>query len=157
MAENLSRNTKILILSLSIILAAFLCVSGCARPPRERPEKSETRRMLVTAYDAGQKSTGWKYKYGCCLFPPVYAYGPNEGKPKKVGITSSGVKAKKGTIAADLSRYPYGTRIYVPGYGWGEVQDTGSVLKGDHIDVFFPDNDDAIAWGRKYLDVTVIK
>jgi 3D (Asp-Asp-Asp) domain-containing protein len=113
--------------------------------------------MLVTAYDDGKKSTGWKYKYGCCLLPPVYAYGPHEGKRKKVGITASGVRAKKGTIAADISRYPYGTKMYVPGYGWGEVQDIGSAIKGDHIDVFFQSNKDAMHWGRKYLDVKIIK
>jgi 3D (Asp-Asp-Asp) domain-containing protein len=72
-------------------------------------------------------------------------------------VTSSGVDAKKGTMAADINRYPYGTRMHIPGYGWGEVQDKGSALKGDHIDVFFPDHDDAMAWGRKYLDVMIIR
>ena len=111
--------------------------------------------MLVTAYDAGQESCGWKKKYGC-IGPPVYAYGPSKGKRKKVGITSDGTKAKKGTIAADIRRYPYGTRMYVPGYGWGVVHDTGSAIKGNHIDVFFKDHDDAMEWGRKYLDVNII-
>lgn len=111
--------------------------------------------MLVTAYDAGQESCGWKKKYGC-IGPAVYAYGPSKGKRKKVGITSDGTKAKKGTIAADIRRYPYGTRMYVPGYGWGVVHDTGSAIKGNHIDVFFKDHDDALEWGRKYLDVNII-
>lgn len=134
----------------------FLLVSGCATVPREYG-KAETRKMMVTAYDAGKTSTGWKNKYGCFLLPPVYAYGPHEGERKKVGITSDGTKAKKGTIAADISRYPYGTKMYVPGYGWGEVHDTGTAIKGDHIDIFFPDEKDAKAWGRKYLDVTINK
>ena len=113
--------------------------------------------MLVTAYSADQKSTGWKYKWGCFLLPPVYAYGPNEGKTKKVGITSDGSKAKKGTIAADTRKYPYGTKMYVPGYGWGEVHDIGSAIKGEHIDIFFPDVDDAKAWGKKYLGVIILR
>jgi 3D (Asp-Asp-Asp) domain-containing protein len=86
---------------------------------------------------------------------PVYAYGSSEGKRKKVGITSSGRKARKGTIAADLTKYPYGTEMYIPGYGWGEVQDKGSAIKGNHIDIFFEDHDEAIKWGRKKLKVTV--
>lgn len=139
-----------------ILLIAILAFAGCAGVPKG-PEKKEIRRMLVTAYDAEQKSTGWKYKWGCCLLPPVYAYGPNEGKRKQVGITSDGSKAEKGTIAADISRYPYGARMYVPGYGWGEVHDRGSAIKGDHIDVFFPSEKEARAWGRKYLDVTIIR
>lgn len=141
---------------IALLLVSFLLLFGCATAPIS-PEKKEVRRMIVTAYDAGQKSTGWKYKWGCCLLPPVYAYGPNEGKPKKVGITSDGSKAEKGTIAADIRRYPYGTRMYVPGYGWGEVHDKGSAIKGDHIDIFFPSEKEARSWGRKYLDVTIIR
>ena len=142
--------------SLLFIFLTLLYVSGCSTLPHVKDTKEITRKMLVTAYDAGQKSTGWKYKYGCCLLPPVYAYGPQEGNRKKVGITSSGAKAKKGTIAADISRYPYGTKMYVPGYGWGVVQDMGSAIKGDHIDIFFPDIDDAKAWGRKYLNINIV-
>lgn len=143
-------------LRIALLLISLLLFAGCATVSKG-PEKKEVRRMLVTAYDAGQKSTGWKYKWGCCLLPPVYAYGPNEGKPKKVGITADGTKADKGVIAADLSRYPYGTRMHVPGYGWGEVHDKGTAIKGDHIDVFFPSEKEAKAWGRQYLDVTIIR
>lgn len=142
---------------ITLVAAALLLVHGCATVPKDKGKKTEKRRMLVTAYDAGQKSTGWKYKYGCCLMPPVYAYGPREGERKKVGITSSGKKAKKGTIAADISRYPYGTKMYVPGYGWGEVQDKGTAIQGDHIDIFFPSEKEAKQWGSKYLDVIIIK
>jgi 3D (Asp-Asp-Asp) domain-containing protein len=147
---------KVLLFTLSFSTLCIMLVSGCATIPREYG-KAETRKMLVTAYDAGKKSTGWKNRYGCFLMPPVYAYGPHEGEKKKVGITSDGTKAKKGTIAADISRYPYGTKMYVPGYGWGEVHDIGTAIKGDHIDIFFPDEKDAKAWGRKYLDVIINK
>ena len=145
---------KSFILSILAILSIFL-IFGCSTLPRDKGRKTEERKMLVTAYDAGQKSTGWKHKWGCWLLPPVYAYGPHEGKRKQVGITSDGTRAKKGTIAADIGRYPYGTKMYVPGYGWGEVHDTGSAIKGDHIDLFFPDEKDAKKWGRKYLDVII--
>lgn len=138
------------------LVSVFISLSACSILPVGKPvPRKEIRKMLVTAYDDGQKSTGWKHKYSCCLFPPVYAYGPNEGKRKEVGITSDGTKAKRGTIAADTDRYPYGTRMYIPGYGWGEVHDTGSGIRGDHIDIFFPDIKDAKAWGRRYLDVTI--
>ena len=28
---------------------------------------------------------------------------------------------RHGTIAADTTYYPFGTRMFIPGYGWGEV------------------------------------
>jgi 3D (Asp-Asp-Asp) domain-containing protein len=37
------------------------------------------------------------------------------------------------------------------------VHDRGGAIKGYHIDIFFPDHDDAMEWGRKRLDVVVIK
>jgi 3D (Asp-Asp-Asp) domain-containing protein len=109
--------------------------------------------MVVTAYDPGSRSTGWKYHHGLT----VYTYGRRRGKAKRVGITSDGSKAKVGTIAADISIYPYGTRMFVPGYGWGEVHDVGQAIKGDHIDIFFNTESEALAWGRKNLKVTVIR
>lgn len=38
-------------------------------------------------------------------------------------------KAKDGTIAADTHHYPFGTRFFVPGWGWGSVQDRGGAIK----------------------------
>ncbi len=73
-----------------------------------------------------------------------------------MGITSDGTKADHGTIAADLKYYPYGTVMEIPGYGTGVVHDKGSAIKGSHhIDIYFDDHDDALAWGVKYLKVTV--
>jgi len=119
-----------------LLLTVLLLFSSCATlPTGEREEMRETRRMVVTAYDNG---TG-------------------RGKKNASGVTSSGEKTRKGTIAADIRLYPYGTRMYVPGYGWGEVQDRGSAIRGDRIDVFFPKKKDAIAWGRQTLDVTIIR
>ena len=61
-----------------------------------------------------------------------------------------------GTIAADTRYYPFGTRMYVPGWGWGRVEDRGGAIKGaDRIDLFFDSHDDAIAWGRRKLRVII--
>ncbi len=61
-----------------------------------------------------------------------------------------------GTIAADTSYYPFGTRIYVPGYGWGTVEDRGSAIKGPaRIDLFFSSHQKALQWGRKRVDVII--
>jgi hypothetical protein len=52
--------------------------------------------------------------------------------------------------------YPFGTRMYVPGYGWGTVEDRGGAIKGrDRIDLFFDSHDDALLWGRKKVEVRI--
>ena len=82
--------------------------------------------------------------------------GPNRGKRKVVGLTSSGEWARYGTIAADTRHYPYGTVMIVPGYGRGVVQDRGGAIKGpNRIDVFFKTRKRALQWGRQNLNVRV--
>ena len=45
---------------------------------------------------------------------------------------------RKGTIAADTAHYPFGTKMYIPGYGWGVVEDRGSAIKGpNRLDIFY--------------------
>ncbi|MGW8193036.1 MAG: 3D domain-containing protein [Desulforhopalus sp.] len=63
---------------------------------------------------------------------------------------------KTGTIAADTDYYPFGTRMHVPGYGWGVVEDRGGAIKGPtRIDLYFDSHAKALQWGRKTLNVTV--
>ena len=41
----------------------------------------------------------------------------------------------------------------MPGYGDGVVEDTGSRVKGFHIDVWFPTHAEAQAWGSREMYV----
>ncbi len=64
---------------------------------------------------------------------------------------------KDGSIAADTQYYPFGTRMYIPGYGWGEVVDRGGAIKGpDRIDLYFSSHQGALRWGRKKVWVSII-
>ena len=72
-----------------------------------------------------------------------YAHICGEGH----GITSSGAKVQPGvTIAADTSVLPYGTVIYVEGVGLRVVQDTGSAVVGNKLDVVVNTHAEALSW-----------
>ncbi|MBU0679900.1 MAG: 3D domain-containing protein [Proteobacteria bacterium] len=61
-----------------------------------------------------------------------------------------------GTIAADTHYYPFGTKIKIPGYGWGEVTDRGGAIKGpNRLDLYFASHQDALRWGRRSLQVRI--
>jgi len=63
---------------------------------------------------------------------------------------------RDGTIAADTKYYPFGTRMYVPGWGWGVVKDRGGAITGpDRIDLYFESHQEALHWGRQRLEVTI--
>ncbi|OZM55752.1 hypothetical protein CIB95_15750 [Lottiidibacillus patelloidae] len=99
--------------------------------------------VVATGYTAGVESTGKTPDH------PQY------------GITRSGVKVKRdlySTIAADTSIFPIGTILFVPGYGYGVVADTGSAIKGYKIDLYYETVEEVYEnWGKKVLDVYVIE
>lgn len=142
-----------------VILMALALLVGCClrdvrwsgvRPPRG--VKPTVVRLETTGYCPCQQCCGWKRNwYG----KPVYAYGPRKGQRKQVGITANGRPAKHGTIAADTSVFPFGTVMYVPGYGYGVVEDRGGAIKGRHIDLYFTHHDTAMEWGRQWKEVKV--
>lgn len=57
--------------------------------------------------------------------------------------------------AVDTRLIPFGSRLYIPGYGLAVARDRGGAIKGNHIDVLFPTHQEALAWGVKVLNVEV--
>lgn len=69
--------------------------------------------------------------------------------------TASGAQAVEGiTVAADTDILPMGTVIRIDGHEY-TVQDTGSAVKGNVIDVYFTSHSDALSHGVKYQEVEV--
>ena len=71
------------------------------------------------------------------------------------GITSTGVPVTKGIVAVDPSVIPYGTRMYIPGYGFGEAADTGGAIVGNIIDLGFPDGVSP-GWMPRWIDIYIL-
>ncbi len=74
------------------------------------------------------------------------------------GITATGIDLSKNPIciAVDPSVIPLNSLVEVPEYGIAIAGDTGGAIIGNIIDVHFPTNDQAIAWGRKNIQITVL-
>ena len=45
--------------------------------------------------------------------------------------------------------------MYIPGYGYGQVEDTGGAIKGQHIDLYRPNHWYARHWGVRSKKVKV--
>ena len=102
----------------------------------------ESVSVTATGYTAGAESTGKR---------------PGE---RGYGITYSGVKVRRdfvSTIAADPKVFPIGTLLYIPGYGYGVVADTGSAIKGNKIDLYFETTRQVYKqWGKRSVRVDVL-
>ena len=71
------------------------------------------------------------------------------------GRTATGLPVGWGVVAVDPAVIPLGTRLTVPGYGEAVAADTGSVVRGNTIDLWFPTLAQARAWGRRAVTITL--
>lgn len=133
--------TALLVASVCLPAAAIPAEAGLGAEPE--PPAQTTVTVLATGYTAGVESTGKR-----------------PGHPQ-YGVTFSGVKVRRSnvsTIAADTRVFPLGTLLYIPGYGYGCVADTGSRIKGRRIDLYFPSTRQVYKeWGKKQVAVKVIR
>jgi 3D (Asp-Asp-Asp) domain-containing protein len=92
----------------------------------------------VTAYTAYEESTG-----------------KSPGHPA-FGITASGKRVQAGVSAACPPSMPFGTRIEIEGVGERVCHDRGAAITEGRIDVYMPELNDALEFGRKRLKVRVV-
>jgi 3D (Asp-Asp-Asp) domain-containing protein len=87
------------------------------------------------------------------------AYDPGPGSCGKYanGKTCNGKRAGYGIIAVDPKQIPLGSKLYVPGYGYGIAADVGSAIKGNRIDLGYNSRSGAIAWGKKTVKLTIVE
>jgi cystine transport system substrate-binding protein len=71
------------------------------------------------------------------------------------GRTATGIPVGYGVVAVDPSVIPLGSRLTIPGYGDGVAADTGSAVRGNTIDLWFPTLAQARAWGRRTVTITL--
>jgi len=105
----------------------------------------ESMIMTSTAYDLSVESCGKTPDH------PEY------------GITYSGTRAKRGTVAVDPKVIPLGTRLYIESldgsadYGFAVAEDTGSAVKGKIVDLFMESESDVAAYGKRKVRVYIIE
>lgn len=93
----------------------------------------------VTYYTAGVESTGKDKSH------PAY------------GITRSGARVEKDiTIAVDPNIIPLGSYLYIEGIGFRVAQDTGGAIKGNRVDIYTPNLQDALEGGRHTAKVYIL-
>jgi len=70
--------------------------------------------------------------------------------------TAIGAKTRRGIVAVDPRVIPFGTRLYIEGYGYAVAADTGGLIKGRRIDVFLDTYRECINWGKRPVNVFIL-
>ena len=114
------------------------------QPPAPEPEPKEPEciEYEATAYCSCEKCCGsWALN-----------------RPDGIVYTASGAVAEQGvTIAADWDVLPPETVVYIDGLGERVVQDRGGAIKGNAVDIYFEDHDEALVFGRQAVRLYIIE
>jgi len=92
--------------------------------------------------------------YNYALNVRATAYTPLD--PGCNGITATGTQARYGVLAVDPNVIPYGTRVYIPGYGYAVAEDCGGAIKGNRVDVCYETKQEARNWGVKNVTIYIL-
>ena len=151
--QRIRANLTGLVILAGAMAAGALLGAGTAYSITEpvRPDKATFRPVVVqTSMEAQEPelvSIGTFTAYAYC--PCEKCCGQWSGGP-----TASGVMPEEGrTVAADWDVLPAGTEIYIDGVGWRTVEDTGSGIKGNSLDLYMDNHQDALEWGVREIAV----
>ena len=113
-------------------------------PIPEQPKRISLGEFELTAYCSCVK---------CCGF---WAYSrPIDKNGKDIVIGASGEVLKQGvSIAVDPAVIPYDSKVYIDGKEY-IAHDCGGAIKGNRIDVYFDNHQDALDFGVRYANVEV--
>ncbi len=134
----------------------------------EGPQVLTRRRVLeaatprIIAVGTGAESSSAAYPVSIGRAPKtgrkmrVVATGYSPREPGLNFTTATGTRARRGVIAVDPDVIPYGTRVYVPGYGFAVAEDCGGAIDLNRIDLCFDTVAQAIRWGRRSVTIVVL-
>ena len=111
-------------------------------------KKATSRSSTLPRTASTNATTGTVYK--------VTAYCPcSKCCGKSTGRTASGTTATAGRTVAASSKFSFGTKLNIGGHVY-TVEDRGGAVSGNKIDIFVNSHAEALQWGVRYLNVSVV-
>jgi len=114
----------------------------------DNTNKSSEIELLASVSD-------YPFKYTKELDMVATKYNSNE--PGLSQYTASGLKTRVGVVAVDRNVIPLGTHLYVEGYGFAIAADTGGAIRGNKIDLYAANVNEANQFGIQNVKVFVLQ
>jgi len=105
-------------------------------------------------------SNGQDIAYSSMISCMSTAYTSDRGDSGTVTATGTTVRRNPdgySTVAVDPRVIPLGTKLYIEGYGLAIAEDTGGAIVGNKVDVYVDSYDEAVNWGRRQVNVYILK
>ena len=160
-----------------LLLSEFVCYVNSVETQRELLEQTRTLapRAEIQALGTGGVTgpgitqepiigdgvillpTGEKLDYTRVDYVRATAYTHSD--PGCTSTTATGTKVHHGTVAVDPRYIPYGTRMFIMAsdgsyiYGLCEAEDCGGDIKGDRVDLYLPNPEACMDFGRRRCTV----
>ena len=160
-----------------LLLSEFVCYVNSVETQREVLEQTRTLapRAEIQALGTGGVTgpgitqepiigdgvillpTGEKLDYTRVDYVRATAYTHSD--PGCTSTTATGTKVHHGTVAVDPRYIPYGTRMFIMAsdgsyiYGLCEAEDCGGDIKGDRVDLYLPNTEACMEFGRRRCTV----
>ena len=112
--------------------------------------KKEKQAIAAVSTNVTTASESWVWSTVTAYCPCMKCCG------KTNGITASGKKATANHTIATSSKYKFGTKIEIEGYGVYTVEDRGGAIQGNRIDIYFDTHEEALKFGRRTLKFRVV-
>ena len=111
-------------------------------------KKTTSRSSTLPRASSASTTGGTVYK--------ITAYCPcSKCCGKSTGRTASGTTAIAGRTVAASSKFAFGTKLNIGGHVY-TVEDRGGAVNGNKIDIFVNTHAEALQWGVRYLNVSVV-
>ena len=107
----------------------------------------------VTSTSSKKTTTTSKKSYSVKRTLKVRAYAYTGG-----GYTSTGTRARYGTLAVDPRVIPYGTKVYIKELNKVfTAEDCGGGIKGNKVDIYMNSNSACNRWGVRTITLQILK
>ncbi len=127
----------------------------------EKIQKAPVKKIVdIGTLGVVRASRGGEFSYSEKITLTSTAYTADRGDAGS--HTATGTKCRRdvngySTVAVDPRVIPLGTKLYIEGYGLAIAEDTGGAIKGKKIDVYLNTYEEMINWGRKQVNVYILK
>ena len=146
---------------LSLIVITVLLIQSVVYTPEVSLVESEMKEEIIVETASGEnileesiteEQIEWQIAKVTAYCSCTKCCGPKANK-----LTASGAIAKPNHTIAMSKNYPFGTEIEIEGMGIYIVEDRGSAITDNKIDIYFNSHSEALTFGVKTLKFRVIQ